>query len=89
MKGVSHEGPPGVTREAQISQENGAKIHDSEMLRGSSWKQTSKHLALGPRTAAVSVSGYDIDTKMLGEGSYGTVSICTSKATKQKRCPRV
>ena len=34
-------------------------------------------------------AGYDIDKKKLGEGSYGTVSICTSKATKQKRCPRV
>jgi len=28
---------------------------------------------------------YDVDKKKLGEGSYGTVSICTNKATKQKR----
>ncbi len=50
----------------------GARIHDS-------WSLINQLTALQTWWCGLNW-GYDVDKKKLGEGSYGTVSICTNKA---------
>jgi len=73
----------GCTSSADKSKNAGGQKKPAK--KGEKKENAPANLVVVENRGARIQDSYDVDKKKIGEGSYGTVSICTNKATKHKR----